>query len=212
MQLHADYFKSHLCDIPSLEMEVSKSQLVDMYRQMVSMRRMEMAADQVSYPLQFSTGDYTRCFGAKRPSEALRRFERRDDSADSFDYYHTALQGRKIFTPPLRAAEQPFNPLRSLSSLPLCRSRAHVQQKLIRGFCHLAIGQVRPILPSLLTSSPIADFRTYAPLLPALSHNTTGGRLRWNAQRYQDGRQDHHRLPLPPFRCSEGWNDQGCYR
>lgn len=46
--LHADYFKSHLCDIPSLEMEVSKSQLVDMYRQMVSMRRMEMAADQVS--------------------------------------------------------------------------------------------------------------------------------------------------------------------
>lgn len=47
MQLHADYFKSHLCDIPSLEMEVSKSQLVEMYRQMVSMRRMEMAADQV---------------------------------------------------------------------------------------------------------------------------------------------------------------------
>jgi hypothetical protein len=46
--LHADYFKSHLCDIPSLEMEVSKDQLVNMYKEMVTMRRMEMAADQAS--------------------------------------------------------------------------------------------------------------------------------------------------------------------
>ncbi|KAK4048891.1 alpha subunit of pyruvate dehydrogenase [Microbotryomycetes sp. JL201] len=45
--LSKDYFKSHLCDIPELELEVSKDTLVQMYRDMVSMRRMEMAADQL---------------------------------------------------------------------------------------------------------------------------------------------------------------------
>ncbi|KAK4053353.1 alpha subunit of pyruvate dehydrogenase [Microbotryomycetes sp. JL221] len=45
--LSKDYFKSHLCDIPELELEVSKDSLVQMYRDMVSMRRMEMAADQL---------------------------------------------------------------------------------------------------------------------------------------------------------------------
>ncbi|KAM0787209.1 hypothetical protein ACM66B_006448 [Microbotryomycetes sp. NB124-2] len=44
--LSKDYFKSHLCDIPELELEVSKDSLVQMYSDMVSMRRMEMAADQ----------------------------------------------------------------------------------------------------------------------------------------------------------------------
>jgi len=48
VQLHEEYFKSHLCDTPELEMEVGKEQLVQIYQQMVSMRRMEMAADQVS--------------------------------------------------------------------------------------------------------------------------------------------------------------------
>lgn len=45
--LHEDYFKAHRCDIPELEMTVEKDKLVDMYREMVTMRRMEMAADQV---------------------------------------------------------------------------------------------------------------------------------------------------------------------
>ncbi|CEQ40790.1 SPOSA6832_02425, partial [Sporobolomyces salmonicolor] len=47
VQLHEEYFKSHLCDTPGLELEVPKQQLVDIYQQMVSMRRMEMAADQL---------------------------------------------------------------------------------------------------------------------------------------------------------------------
>lgn len=50
VKLHQDYFHAHRCEIPSLDMEVSKTQLVDMYREMVTMRRMEMAADQVSLP------------------------------------------------------------------------------------------------------------------------------------------------------------------
>ncbi|GAA5908489.1 hypothetical protein JCM5296_004774 [Sporobolomyces johnsonii] len=47
VQLHEEYFKSHRCDTPGLELEVPKQQLVDIYQQMVSMRRMEMAADQL---------------------------------------------------------------------------------------------------------------------------------------------------------------------
>ncbi|KAK4700465.1 pyruvate dehydrogenase E1 component alpha subunit, partial [Phenoliferia sp. Uapishka_3] len=44
--LHPEYFQTHLCDTPSLEFETTKEKLVTMYSQMVSMRRMEMAADQ----------------------------------------------------------------------------------------------------------------------------------------------------------------------
>jgi pyruvate dehydrogenase E1 component alpha subunit len=47
VNLHAEYFHSHLCDTPSLELSVTKEQLVSMYSQMVQMRRMEMAADQL---------------------------------------------------------------------------------------------------------------------------------------------------------------------
>lgn len=69
VKLHEEYFKAHRCEPPSLELEVPKQQLVDIYREMVQfvspsspllgsdydaeccmahrMRRMEMAADQV---------------------------------------------------------------------------------------------------------------------------------------------------------------------
>lgn len=40
--IYQEYFQSHLCDTPSLEVEVTKDSLVEMYKQMVSMRRMEM--------------------------------------------------------------------------------------------------------------------------------------------------------------------------
>lgn len=46
--LHPEYFQTHRCDTPSLEYETTKDGLVEMYRNMVTMRRMEMAADQVS--------------------------------------------------------------------------------------------------------------------------------------------------------------------
>ncbi|KAF8311220.1 hypothetical protein DL93DRAFT_2083680 [Clavulina sp. PMI_390] len=43
--LHEDSFVSYRCDAPSLEVSVTKEQLIDWYRQMTLMRRMEMAAD-----------------------------------------------------------------------------------------------------------------------------------------------------------------------
>lgn len=45
LTLHADSFVSHRCDVPSLDVEVTKEQLIGMYRDMTTMRRMEMAAD-----------------------------------------------------------------------------------------------------------------------------------------------------------------------
>ncbi|KAF5378315.1 hypothetical protein D9615_008804 [Tricholomella constricta] len=45
VKLHPDSFRSYKCDVPELEVEVSKDQLLKMYRQMQLMRRMEMASD-----------------------------------------------------------------------------------------------------------------------------------------------------------------------
>lgn len=47
IKLHSEYFQAYRCETPSLEMQVTKNGLVDMYKIMVTMRRMEMAADQV---------------------------------------------------------------------------------------------------------------------------------------------------------------------
>ncbi|KAJ7669408.1 mitochondrial pyruvate dehydrogenase E1 component beta subunit [Mycena polygramma] len=45
VKLHEDSFRSYLCDKPELEVEVTKDQLLGMYKQMQTMRRMETAAD-----------------------------------------------------------------------------------------------------------------------------------------------------------------------
>ena len=45
MKLHEDSFRGYLTDPPSLETEVTKDMLLDMYQKMTLMRRMEMAAD-----------------------------------------------------------------------------------------------------------------------------------------------------------------------
>ncbi|KAJ7430116.1 hypothetical protein B0H11DRAFT_998202 [Mycena galericulata] len=45
VKLHEDSFHSYLCDKPELEVQVTKDQLLGMYKQMQTMRRMEMAAD-----------------------------------------------------------------------------------------------------------------------------------------------------------------------
>ncbi|PWN44656.1 putative PDA1-pyruvate dehydrogenase alpha chain precursor [Ceraceosorus guamensis] len=47
VQLDANSFKAYKTDIPSLEIETSKNQLLHLYAEMVKMRRMEMAADQL---------------------------------------------------------------------------------------------------------------------------------------------------------------------
>ncbi|KAG0060201.1 alpha subunit of pyruvate dehydrogenase [Linnemannia elongata] len=45
INLHKGSFESYNCDAPSLDVEISKEELVRMYRSMVTMRRMEMASD-----------------------------------------------------------------------------------------------------------------------------------------------------------------------
>jgi pyruvate dehydrogenase E1 component alpha subunit len=45
VKLHEDSFHPYKCDIPELQVQVTKQQLLEMYQQMQTMRRMEMAAD-----------------------------------------------------------------------------------------------------------------------------------------------------------------------
>ncbi|OBZ65682.1 Pyruvate dehydrogenase E1 component subunit alpha, mitochondrial [Grifola frondosa] len=45
VKLHDDSFRGYHTDVPSLEVEVTKDGLLTWYKQMNSMRRMEMAAD-----------------------------------------------------------------------------------------------------------------------------------------------------------------------
>ncbi|KIK03665.1 hypothetical protein K443DRAFT_676506 [Laccaria amethystina LaAM-08-1] len=45
LKLHEDSFQSYQCDTPDLEVQLTKEELLLMYRQMQTMRRMEMAAD-----------------------------------------------------------------------------------------------------------------------------------------------------------------------
>jgi pyruvate dehydrogenase E1 component alpha subunit len=44
VKLHEETFRSYKTDIPELEVQVTKQELLDMYKQM-TMRRMEMVAD-----------------------------------------------------------------------------------------------------------------------------------------------------------------------
>ncbi|KAH7903759.1 mitochondrial pyruvate dehydrogenase E1 component beta subunit, partial [Hygrophoropsis aurantiaca] len=45
VKLHEDSYRAYQCDMPSLEVEVKKDELLKMYKDMQTMRRMEMAAD-----------------------------------------------------------------------------------------------------------------------------------------------------------------------
>jgi pyruvate dehydrogenase E1 component alpha subunit len=45
VKLHEDSFRARNCDVPDLEVQISKPELLEMYKQMTTMRRMEMAAD-----------------------------------------------------------------------------------------------------------------------------------------------------------------------
>lgn len=45
VKLHEDSFRTYKCDPPSLQVQVQKDQLLKMYKDMQTMRRMEMAAD-----------------------------------------------------------------------------------------------------------------------------------------------------------------------
>ena len=45
MKLHEDSCRTYKCDQPNLHVEVTNDHLLEMYKQMNAMRRMEMAAD-----------------------------------------------------------------------------------------------------------------------------------------------------------------------
>lgn len=45
VKLHEDSFRAYNTDTPSLEVEVTKDSLLKMYKEMVTMRRMEQSAD-----------------------------------------------------------------------------------------------------------------------------------------------------------------------
>jgi pyruvate dehydrogenase E1 component alpha subunit len=45
VKLHADSFRTYNCDAPELEVQVASDELMNMYKTMQTMRRMEMAAD-----------------------------------------------------------------------------------------------------------------------------------------------------------------------
>ena len=50
VKLHEDSFRGYLTETPSLEVEVTKDELLGMYKTMNAMRRMEMAADALYKP------------------------------------------------------------------------------------------------------------------------------------------------------------------
>lgn len=45
MKLHEDSFRAYKCEKPELDVQVTRDELLQMYRQMQTMRRMEMASD-----------------------------------------------------------------------------------------------------------------------------------------------------------------------
>ncbi|EIW84662.1 mitochondrial pyruvate dehydrogenase E1 component beta subunit [Coniophora puteana RWD-64-598 SS2] len=45
VKIHEESYRAYNCDLPSLDVQVSKDELIHMYRDMQTMRRMEMAAD-----------------------------------------------------------------------------------------------------------------------------------------------------------------------
>ena len=47
IKLPEDSFQAHNCDKPSLEVQVTKNELLNMYGEMQAVRRMEMAAEEL---------------------------------------------------------------------------------------------------------------------------------------------------------------------
>ncbi|SCV67236.1 BQ2448_5882 [Microbotryum intermedium] len=94
--LHEDYFKSHLCDIPALEMQVNKTELLDMYRNMVLMRRMEMAADQL-YKAKLIRGFCHLAIGQEAVSVGMHHAIKKDDKIITAYRCHpfAVLRGRR---------------------------------------------------------------------------------------------------------------------
>ena len=62
LKLPEESFKTYKCDPPSLELEVTKDELINLYKQMVITRRLETAADGL-YKSKFIRGFCHLCTG-----------------------------------------------------------------------------------------------------------------------------------------------------
>jgi pyruvate dehydrogenase E1 component alpha subunit len=78
VKLHEDSFKSYLCDIPDLEVQITKDELLTMYRQMQTMRRMEMASDAL-YKAKLIRGFCHLAIGQEAVSVGLEHGITKDD-------------------------------------------------------------------------------------------------------------------------------------
>ncbi|KAF5323762.1 hypothetical protein D9619_012890 [Psilocybe cf. subviscida] len=78
LKLHEDSFKSYLCDTPDLEVQITKDELLTMYRQMQTMRRMEMAADAL-YKAKLIRGFCHLAIGQEAVSVGLEHGITKDD-------------------------------------------------------------------------------------------------------------------------------------
>ncbi|KAG8758015.1 alpha subunit of pyruvate dehydrogenase [Ceratobasidium sp. 423] len=78
LRLHKDSFQSHRCDTPGLDVQVTKDMLIDMYRQMTTMRRMEMAADAL-YKAKLIRGFCHLAIGQEAVSVGLESAIEKDD-------------------------------------------------------------------------------------------------------------------------------------
>jgi len=78
VKLHEDSFRSYKCDVPELEVDVTKDQLLTMYKQMQLVRRMEMAADAL-YKAKLIRGFCHLAIGQEAVSVGLEHGITKDD-------------------------------------------------------------------------------------------------------------------------------------
>ncbi|BGP35977.1 alpha subunit of pyruvate dehydrogenase [Rhodotorula toruloides] len=97
VQLHEEYFKAYRCDTPSLEMEVPKNQLIQVYKDMVEMRRMEMACDQL-YKAKMIRGFCHLAIGQEAVSVGMHHAIKLDDKIITAYRCHpfAALRGGSV--------------------------------------------------------------------------------------------------------------------
>lgn len=78
LKLPEESFKAYKCDPPSLDVEITKDEAIDMYKSMVLMRRMETAADSL-YKAKMIRGFCHLCTGQVRKffcGEIIKRKQR----------------------------------------------------------------------------------------------------------------------------------------
>ncbi|KDR69217.1 hypothetical protein GALMADRAFT_256055 [Galerina marginata CBS 339.88] len=78
VKLHEDSFRTHNCEGPDLQVQITKDELLTMYREMQTMRRMEMAADAL-YKAKLIRGFCHLAIGQEAVSVGLEHGITKDD-------------------------------------------------------------------------------------------------------------------------------------